>query len=891
MIRKLIFLLLIFLFLNKTVEATWTKYQQNPILSPGPDIWDKLHISSPTILYSNNSYRMWYQGYNGNKWSIGLAESTDGKSWYKTLTTPVLVPFNEETLVETDIVEPTVIKNDIYRIWFNSFNKNSNDYKIRYATSIDGISWQKFTNPVVIGEKEWENKGVANPSVIFKDGKYYMWYIGWGYNSPWQVGLAESADGISWSKYSNNPLVLPSLGHVSAPDVTYANGKYHMFYHTGQNIPTEIYYVTSTNGINWQCENNCSVIKSEGNSFDSQMMGAPTLYVINNQWHLFYSGFNGSNWQIGLAIKELPIPSKTPVVLIPGFMASWNKQAILHNEARTPAGWTMSPFVREYDGIINTFKNLGYNQDQDFFIYNYDWRKKLDEDADDIKAYLQQKIWNTNPQKKVNIIGHSLGGLVGRIFAQKYNQNNISSLITVGSPHRGTANVYKAVEGGEIDKSNGWLWLAEKLILTLNKQSFETDKETINQKLPVLRDILPTYDFLKKPNNEFLTINNMQIKNDNLINYNNTWQTIFPYLNTFVGDKSDSLFGYTTTDRTTLDRLLNFFPDGRPTENLYDRGDGLILRQSTGIGDKIKTFSQDHGEIIYTKNSIKEILNSLSIPYQENQISEGRATNLSPSLIFLIKSPAQIEVVNGGNTYNEQDGIIFIENAQSGDYTLKVKGQQLGRYTLVIGQITPQKDLWSQIEGEISQTPPTVQTDTYQIQFNPLSPLSPLSSPINLFDELILYLTNLNKTLNQTSLTRAIANLNQAKNFNLQNNKGRLKSTLLTAHQQILKLQLIDATEKLENLYEKLLLNYSSGIIPSRLKRDFDRYKQIVTPTQNYLLAQKNKGKMITKNALILKKIEEKLNSVGQALTEKNYNRAEILLKTVEELISEVRKL
>lgn len=46
-------------------------------------------------------------------------------------------------------------------------------------------------------------------------------------------------------------------------------------------------------------------------------------------------------------------------------------------------------------------------------------------------------INNLNISNKINIIGISQGGLLTRCYVEKYSNNNINSLITIGTPHMG----------------------------------------------------------------------------------------------------------------------------------------------------------------------------------------------------------------------------------------------------------------------------------------------------------------------------------------------------------------------------------------------------------------------------------------------------------------------
>jgi hypothetical protein len=85
---------------------------------------------------------------------------------------------------------------------------------IGYAVSVDGINWEKSKNNPVLRPGtagQWDDGIVTVPFVMYKNGKYRMWYMGLPNNQrdyPWQTGFAISDDGISWTKdFDNNPVL------------------------------------------------------------------------------------------------------------------------------------------------------------------------------------------------------------------------------------------------------------------------------------------------------------------------------------------------------------------------------------------------------------------------------------------------------------------------------------------------------------------------------------------------------------------------------------------------------------------------------------------------------------------------------------------------------------
>jgi hypothetical protein len=55
-----------------------------------PGSWDDASLHSPTVLYDESMYHMWYGGVNGPNSRIGYANSTDGINWTKNPGNPVL---------------------------------------------------------------------------------------------------------------------------------------------------------------------------------------------------------------------------------------------------------------------------------------------------------------------------------------------------------------------------------------------------------------------------------------------------------------------------------------------------------------------------------------------------------------------------------------------------------------------------------------------------------------------------------------------------------------------------------------------------------------------------------------------------------------------------------
>ncbi len=143
-IYKFIFvLLLIIFFLLASVKSnaigTFAKSSQNPVITTNPSSWESNYVWQPSPLLDGSSLKLWYSAYNGSRFQIGLATSTDGVTWSKNGSNPVV---SRLSIDNKDAHDPTVIKNGAsYEMWYvGSDGGGASNYSIFRATSSDGIS-------------------------------------------------------------------------------------------------------------------------------------------------------------------------------------------------------------------------------------------------------------------------------------------------------------------------------------------------------------------------------------------------------------------------------------------------------------------------------------------------------------------------------------------------------------------------------------------------------------------------------------------------------------------------------------------------------------------------------------------------------------------------------
>ncbi len=115
---------------------------------------------------------------------------------------------------------PRVIWDGSQYKMFIAGNINDETIGIGFATSSDGINWEKYEgNPVMVNgySGDWDSKGRIEPSnIIFDENQYKMWYDIVDINIPKGIiGYATSPDGINWTKDTLNSPVMEGGENVS----------------------------------------------------------------------------------------------------------------------------------------------------------------------------------------------------------------------------------------------------------------------------------------------------------------------------------------------------------------------------------------------------------------------------------------------------------------------------------------------------------------------------------------------------------------------------------------------------------------------------------------------------------------------------------------------------
>ncbi len=193
---------------------------------------------------------------------------------------------------------------------------------IGVAISRDGgESFKRLGNGPVLSFSPDEPFMLGSPRVRRFNGEWHLWYVAgktWlktdGKPEPvYRIRMASSRDGIEWVK-RNRDLIPDRLGPgecQACPDVTFRNGRYHMFYsyrdsHDYRSGPGgyRIGYASSEDMITWHRDDELAGMRRSAAGWDSEMVSYPHVFFLGAETFMLYQGNGMGRTGFGLARLE-----------------------------------------------------------------------------------------------------------------------------------------------------------------------------------------------------------------------------------------------------------------------------------------------------------------------------------------------------------------------------------------------------------------------------------------------------------------------------------------------------------------------------------------------------------------------------------------------------------
>ncbi len=294
---------------NAFNQTEWIKYGENPVFKGGPPgSWNE-DSGMPFVLFDGVTYHMWYTGVDSNSYTcFGYASSSDGISWDDFEGNPVLTPGEgdswDASVIETHCV---IYDNSMFHMWYTGYNNNITTVHacVGYATSPDGKTWQKYEgNPVMTPIADsWEGTAVGGAQVIKIDDTFHMWYVG---SFKYDIGYATSLDGITWNRYEGNP-IMQHESFLWTCQVIFNENNYQMYYQQGPATNITFNLAISPDGRNWTpALANPVLERGEQGDWDEAFLGTCTVVSIDDTNKMWYTARdNNGDGAIGYTTSYL----------------------------------------------------------------------------------------------------------------------------------------------------------------------------------------------------------------------------------------------------------------------------------------------------------------------------------------------------------------------------------------------------------------------------------------------------------------------------------------------------------------------------------------------------------------------------------------------------------
>ncbi|HBB54170.1 TPA: hypothetical protein DCZ79_01585 [Candidatus Nomurabacteria bacterium] len=430
-------------------------------------------------------------------------------------------------------------------------------------------------------------------------------------------------------------------------------------------------------------------------------------------------------------------PPPDPVIIIPGILGSSDKNGV----------WVIDPIFHTYDDLIETLKANGYVESANLFTMPYDWRQSNVLTAVQLENKIDE-VQNVCHCAKVDLVAHSMGGLVARQYIQSGNyENDVDQLIFLGTPHLGAPFAYLMWEAGEIGTKTGntgerlrdWFM---KFVLgrEAKKARYSSLFDYVrNKPISSVQELLPTYNYLRdKDSGTLRTYPNNYPQNTFLENLKTSVLSLFDKnikITNVVGDLGDNstLNAIRVVNSPSTPLWENGYPDGFDGSTAdrgfeFGFGDGTV---PAGSGEFIVS---DLNQLISGHNALPTNAEGLifkKLTGANAAILIDHGLSINPKLLLIkILSPVDVLVTApdgkrigkdfaSGNEINQIDGAFYsgfltddeyitIPNPLDGEYKIEAQGTGSGEYTIATGYIS---DNISVDKDYTSQTQPGLITE------------------------------------------------------------------------------------------------------------------------------------------------------------------------------------
>ncbi len=270
------------------------------MLMNGPEAYDFWKTGPRVVRKEGSSYRVWYEAVADETYTtVGYATSSDGIDWTKQ--GPVLAP---SAPWEGNEVSPNsmLFEDGVYALYYHAGGSDLVNRRVGRATSADGLVWSKDGDPMLdLGPSgAFDDEQVAEPRVFHIGSEYRMYYTGRNeQTNETALGMATSADGVSWTKHAGNPILSGTAwGNFWGGAFFFEGNRWHLWHGVTDGTSSSLHYASSADGVVWTAGPANPVLTQNPDPLaaDNGLVGdSVSGYRDGESYRIMYTGFN---WEL-----------------------------------------------------------------------------------------------------------------------------------------------------------------------------------------------------------------------------------------------------------------------------------------------------------------------------------------------------------------------------------------------------------------------------------------------------------------------------------------------------------------------------------------------------------------------------------------------------------------
>ena len=187
--------------------SEWRRLSPDPILGPRGDGFESAGVFNPAVIVKDGQIVMLYRAQDRAGTSrLGYATSSDGVHFNRR-SEPVLVP-EAEYERGGGVEDPRLVQiGGTYYLTYTGYN--TKDARLCLAVSRDLLHWERQGVILPAHQGRW-NVGWTKSGAILNErinGKYWMYYLADAADGTHQMGVASSSDLLHWTEVLDRPVL------------------------------------------------------------------------------------------------------------------------------------------------------------------------------------------------------------------------------------------------------------------------------------------------------------------------------------------------------------------------------------------------------------------------------------------------------------------------------------------------------------------------------------------------------------------------------------------------------------------------------------------------------------------------------------------------------------